>query len=417
MLVILWIAGWSHQAIKKAQVEEEGGWRHPLHADAFGYYVYLPGAIHSGMLVDGTSDHFRLRLVQNGIDTTGGKIVTKYTYVTALMQLPFYLAAELIEGWGVTDGTSDTHVKLMVISGITYWTIGLLLLGRVLLRRSGLGVGWTVVLLGLASFTTPLFYYAYRMPGYSHVYSFFLVTVLLYTLPWQAGDRRSDHHSVLHYLAGALLIVARPVDVVIVMVLFAWSVGRVRDPGWAARALAYHTVALLVVALPQFIYWNWAHGEWLHYSYQGEGFDHWSSPRIGLTLFAARNGLIPWAPLFAFFPLAAFYAARARAWLAVMSAVAIILILYLNASWHDWAFGCSFGQRATVQYVPLLLLVLAPMVHKLAESPRILRTTTLLFLLFMCRTWYFMALDFDVCYFQEPWDFSGYFALMQAAMS
>ena len=158
-------------------------WRPHLRADAAGYYVYLPVTFHFGMkasnvdtsLVESAGKGFSLNREQD-------IIYTKYTYGTALLMTPFYLVAELIEGYGKTDGWTKTHHQLIEISGIFYLSAGIWLLSSILLGHYRVHQFIVILSIMVAVFGTNLFYYGFRAPAYSHVYSFFLVSSALFCI-------------------------------------------------------------------------------------------------------------------------------------------------------------------------------------------------------------------------------------------
>lgn len=100
-------------------------WKTELRADAGGYYIYLPAFLHHRMHTGWIApDHLHTIGLEQLEDTTRDLIITKYTYGTALLQLPFYLAAEAIEGFGTTDGFTRTHHRAIDVAGIFYWWPG-----------------------------------------------------------------------------------------------------------------------------------------------------------------------------------------------------------------------------------------------------------------------------------------------------
>ncbi|HNE81356.1 MAG TPA: hypothetical protein PKX39_12305, partial [Flavobacteriales bacterium] len=86
LVVLVWTV---HDSFRQHQVIDTDDWKTELRADAAGYYIYLPGVIHHGMRPGWLSDE-RLRIIGSGIqeDTARNIIRTKYTYGTALIELP-----------------------------------------------------------------------------------------------------------------------------------------------------------------------------------------------------------------------------------------------------------------------------------------------------------------------------------------
>ncbi|MBK8497230.1 MAG: hypothetical protein IPL52_00065 [Flavobacteriales bacterium] len=195
-------------------------WKSDLKADAAGYYIYLPGLFHHGLRAATVSDSL---VVLGGYgfqaDREHDRIATKYTCGTALLQLPFFLLAESIEGFGATDGWTRTHHQAIEVAGIFYWTSGLLLIALALRRWRPTTNGVALLVLACIAFGTNTFYFAFRSPGYSHIYSFFLVALALHCIYADRGFpmRRSSHWGFA--FASALIVLIRPIDALAVLAL------------------------------------------------------------------------------------------------------------------------------------------------------------------------------------------------------
>lgn len=385
-------------------------WRSDLRADAGGYYSYLPGLFHHGFRASTVSDSM---LWKGGegfhLDRERDVIVTKYTCGTAVLQLPFFFTAELIEGFGSTDGWSRTHHRLIEIAGIFYWCAGLYLLLLALLRWWPTKWGLAVLVLGCVAFGTNSFYYAFRAPGYSHVYAFFLVALSLYTIhaDGPAPMRRSMRWTFM--VANALIILVRPIDVVAVIGLFGMLFLAHPHLVSSKRFYVAQFVIGIVVAFPQLLYWKFVHGQWLVYSYEGENFRHWAAPMWKEVLMAPGNGLLPNAPVFFLFPFtiaALFLARKARmTWLFLMLFTAVI---YTCSAWHAWHFGCSYGQRPMVEYTPFFAFGLWALFATLKQRwPAVLHGMVPLLVL-VCFLHYRAMLHYGVCYSGDVWDWIPY---------
>jgi hypothetical protein len=98
------------------------------------------------------------------------------------------------------------------------------------------------------------------------------------------------------------------------------------------------------VFLPQLVAWKALYGAW-YVVPQGPGFMRWDAPAWSEALFSSRNGLFPWAPLYA--PMAIGVVALARR--TVRLPLALLLGLFgqavVNGAAWDWWAGGSFGGR------------------------------------------------------------------------
>ncbi|MBK8340367.1 MAG: hypothetical protein IPK99_10440 [Flavobacteriales bacterium] len=380
-------------------------WRSDLRADAAGYYIYLPGLLHHGMRAAAVKDSV-VELAGNGysLDRERDRIVTKYTYGTALLMAPFFLAAELVEGFGNSDGWSRTHHQAMEVAGLFYWTIALVLLALALRRWQPTGNGVALLVLGCVAFGTNTFYYAYRYPAFSHVYSFFLVALSFYAIH---ADGRAPMRRAMRWLfivANALIVVVRPIDGLAVLALYAllW----VARPGLLLSWRLYGAQAVLGVlfAGPQLLYWKFVHGSWLFYSYGEEGFTHWAEPKWMEVLFSPHNGTLPYAPAFLLLPFGIavlFVRARATAW---TLSLLLLFVVYSCAAWHAFHFGCAFGMRPLVQYTPFLAIALWSLFTWMGERWRSVGYGAAPLLVLVCFVNYRMMLEFEACYMGDDHD-------------
>jgi hypothetical protein len=102
-------------------------------------------------------------------------------------------------------------------------------------------------------------------------------------------------------------------------------------------------VAALCV-LPQLLVWRALYGH-LYVVPQGAGFMRWDAPAWTEVLFASRNGLIPWAPIYAVAGLGLIVALVGRARLAGLLLVGVALQAIVNGAAWDWWGGGAFGGR------------------------------------------------------------------------
>ena len=417
-LAIIFFAAWSNASVQQRSRDIWEPWQTRIASDPLGYYEYLPLLFTYGMRPEGMEPHLRDRLRESyiGVDEHHDRVVIQYTYVVALLELPFFGIAESIEGWGATDGLTETHARLIAIAGVFYWTTGLLLLFLALRRWKPLAWPSAFLVMIVCSFGTNLFYYAYRGPGFSHVYCFFLVCLALWAMITGMGGGGGHWRRLAFALSCALLVVARPLDIIAVGVLYAWHWSRVQDRRHWRELLLLQVGVLLLVAFPQMLYWHDTHGSWIYYSYGKQGFSNWNKPELYKVLLAPMSGLLPWSPVFLVLPFGVWSLWREQRTLAIALASGFTLLIYGCASWSTWSFGCSFGQRSLAQYSALLMVVLWHMFGEAARSPTWLRWLCITLLLLTCRTWYFMALEYQGCYFGDELDWHQWSELFAGAI-
>jgi hypothetical protein len=124
---------------------------------------------------------------------------------------------------------------------------------------------------------------------------------------------------------------------------------------WAVakrRTFSPWVIVAVIPLLLQMWVWHALYGHWIHFSYEGEGFD-WAHPALLQTLFSSRHGLFFWSPLL----VAAVVGVVRQRWTAF--GLAWLLLWYANSAWHTWWFGDAFGARAFLDLAPIYILGLA----------------------------------------------------------
>lgn len=400
-----WLTAGSWQANAPIPAED---WHADLRADAAGYYVYLPAFFHWGFRAD-TVPATAMERGGNGfqLDRERNAIMTKYTCGVALLQMPFYLIAEGVRGWGATDGFSDVHRRCVELAAVLYWLSGSLLLA-VALQRIMPAAPWVppvvLVFIGLGS---NVFFYAFRMPGFSHIYSFFAICLALFALI--TGVLPGKGKVWLFGIACALIMLIRPSDAVAVLGFHVWILLERRALLTSPWFWSRQVLCALLVWAPQLIYWKHVHGAWVVYSYGNEGFTNWDAPRILEFLFAPKSGWLPYTPVLLLLPLgiaALWRDQRHRMWLLLGIVAANV---YLCASWYAWDFGCSCGARPMVQYMPFVAFFLWAFLRRNDERGVRLRYAVLPILGLLVFVNYRSLLQYDVCFSSESiWDWDAY---------
>jgi hypothetical protein len=342
---------------------ELSDWRSDLRADAAGYYVYLPAVFNFGFRASGV-DTTLLERAGHGfrLNMDADRVQTKYPCGTALLQLPFYVVAESIAGWGTTDGFTSVHQRAVESAAVFYWALALLLLWSAL-HAWCRPPAWAlaVVLLGI-SFGTNVFFYAVRQPGYSHIYSFFAVSLAIWALITRVLGTGSRSGWWIFHAACALILLIRAIDIIAVAGLYAWVLAEravlLRDVRFWAGQVGF----CALFALPQLTYWKHAFGSWIIDSYPGETFAYWYAPHIVKELFSPNNGLLPYAPFLLLLPPGLIVLHRSKRHLVWIITGVLLLMVYACASWWAWDFGCGYGCRPAVQYMPFVAIGTLPFI-------------------------------------------------------
>lgn len=230
-------------------------------------------------------------------------------------------------------------------------------LRRYLPRADSMAAG-LFVLLG-----TPFLFYCIQDFHMVHAAGVFTVAFFVYLAILVAEDSRAQGWRIYRRWAiwgasAALMFVTRYTNVIFIVVAFYPLMAHLRRRDYHRRAMI-GVCAAIIAGLPililQFSMWRYLYGEWVVNSYgaQGEGFN-WLRPEFLNYLFSSNHGLIFTAPavLPAFVGLLMGLfrtpAGMPRPLLASLSA-ACLLLLYVNASWHQWYFGWGFGSRSYLE--------------------------------------------------------------------
>lgn len=373
LLVILLFAFAAFQ-----EIYLHGRWRTNdiLGWDIESYYHYLPAAFiqhdlrdlsyveHVDSILHPDGSHSRFGIHRN--KRTGHDVI-KFPYGTALFELPLFLvthAVVSVTGSYPADGYSLPYQLSVCASTVLFvcfgsWLLACFLRGYVRERD----VFIAIVTIG---FGTNLFFYSTLNAGMSHGYLFFLFSaILLLTQRWHAQQLAAT--AALLGVAMGLTLVVRPVDGLVAIVPLLWrssgkdgqrnTISLMRSrPRQAILMLA----GLLLVGLPQLLYWKWTTGELIHYSYGEEGFN-FGTPHIIDGILSYRKGWLIYSPLVSLglIGLLLMLCDRATRHLAVPVLVFLAIFIYLVFSWWQWWYGGGFGCRPLVSSLALLALPVA----------------------------------------------------------
>jgi hypothetical protein len=340
----------------------------PIRSDGVGYYIYLPAVF---------LDH-DLSLVRTVDRSVGGSLYkagdlhrVEHGYLgphqigEAILLAPFFAVGQVIAiaSGARRDGFSRPYQGAAAAAGLLYGVAGLALLGAFLRRWFDRWiVGATLLAL---TFGTNLFHYLTYDAVYSHSFSFAVTAFILWSTI-RLTERATATRALLLGLGVGLVATIRPTNLVIG--LFPLLVG-IRSPADArARVRAWVTHPLLLAAgalgflapvIPQLLYWHHLTGHFIVNAYGSNPKLELTHPHLLAVAFSVRKGLFFWTPLVAL-AVAGLPFLRSRA-PAVLLATPVVLAVnfWVVASWSQWWYGGSFGQRALVDSLPLVALGLA----------------------------------------------------------
>lgn len=393
---------------------------HLIWSDSEGYYMYLPALF----IYDGFKDvpiHNKPQFSHSG---KTGSVVNKYTYGTALMEAPFFLVGHFVTKWFTglpANGYSQFYQFSVVWAGLIYSWLGLLVLFKFLRRKYDVFISLLVPL--IIYFGTNLFYYSSMEAGMSHVYSFFLFSLLVYFTQKLYDSPSVKSFLIISFLMG-LIVFIRPTNIIIVVFVLFYGVMKISDITERLIFVKRHFFKFLIFPLPfivliafQVMIWSHTYGELTFWSYSGESFSYWARPKILLVLFDVQNGFFIYAPLMLL--------AMAGLIMGIIKkqdnfwVIGLIFVLgtYIFSSWWAWWFGGAYGHRAYVEMLALFTIPMGYILHHIIyKGKKIWKNVSLGFIL----VFIFLSLEITVRYI-PPWDgpnwgWEDYFEIISRAV-
>jgi hypothetical protein len=344
--------------------------------DPFGYYIYLPAAVIQDDLM--ITDTKPMEAIATQYQLLGpeyyyqkmenGRHVMKYTMGMAVLYSPAFLVAHGIakaSGYPA-DGFSPPYQY-----AVLYWSLGIALLGLWVLRHvlaQLYGHGVAAALLVAIGIGTNYYMHVMRAGDsvMTHGYLFTGYALVLYlTMRWHAEPRMGRILPLA--LTCGLMTLIRPTEGICLLIPLLWdvqSMASLRAKAvllWQSRLqLLAFTGLLLLIGLPQFLYWKAGSGHFIHTAYggdAGEGMD-WLRPHLVEVLVGFRKGWLTYTPLMAvaIVGLVALYRRQRAAFWAVL--VYLVLDVYLVSAWSTYWYAYCFGQRALIPTMAVMSLPL-----------------------------------------------------------
>ncbi|MFW5657135.1 MAG: hypothetical protein ACOC0C_05910 [Bacteroidota bacterium] len=392
-----------HRNIKTVDVEY-----FIMKSDMQGYYQYLPT-----FFLEDWDEFERLYYAKPYED---GKTLNVYTCGVAIMQAPFFLAAQataLFTQIDTQNGYSNIHFSFVLLAAIFYATIGFVYVYKFLRRIFSDTV--SLVTAALLFFATNLYYYTIFSPGMSHVYSFALIAMYIYYVP-EFYKSPGFSSTVKMILPLALATLIRPTNLIAGLYFVFYSVNQWQDikervvflaSKW--RLILLMLLAGIIVFIPQMAYWYKVTGQFFVYSYQSEGFPYIFSPHITTVLFGVRNGWYVYTPIMFVASLSLLYLAVKWKLNGGVIFLIMALIIYINASWWAPTFSAAAGYRALIEFLPFMAFPLAYFIRQAYKSRNnmIKIATTVLLIFFIVYNLLFTYKYSSWRWWDGPWDWNN----------
>lgn len=380
--------------ILSAYVFLNGNWlktRYPLQMDANGYYIYLPALfVYHDManlhFVEGMPEQFDRKyfLYKNG----RGGYLNKYSPGIAILEIPFFLAAHLMApSFGYEQsGYSPPYRFAIAISTIFFTCLAFWILAIILSRYfSSLVVLSTIILLFLG---TNIFFYSVLQAGVTHNYLLFIFCLMLLFLDNWCRGKGWQYFAYACACVGFSALI-RPTEVLTGLVPIGFLFQGWKNVGFRFSQLSHYVkelagglVAFLIFIFPIFLFWKFATGSWIAYTYEQEGFYFDRPSQIWYGLFGFRKGWFVYTPMAALAMSGLFLLYRDQRFKGTFSAILWYLPfnIFIVLSWYCWWYGGCFGQRAFIPVFGLLAFPLALVLEKAVRARIFVYTCAISFL-------------------------------------
>jgi len=337
-----------------------------ISSDGVGYYDYLPSLFihHDLYRLSDHQDQSRIDKLSSYVEYKDKK-VNKYPIGTALLQSPFFMVNYLaVKGQNTTlSGYEKSFHRVITLSNWFYLFLGLYFFKRFLLSFEA-NKNTILITQLLLVFATPILHYANEEASFSHVYSFFALTAFLYFI-----RLFFQHHKWKHFFWSAffisLIVLLRQINILVLLALpfIAGNFEHLKSTFTLIFRKWFNLILALLIACSvisiQLFAWYAQTGEWIIYSYQGEGFNFLDPAFIDI-LFSYKKGLFVYTPVL-FLSIVGFFiwTIRQQNYYYLTTWVFFFTVLtYVLSSWWSWYYGSSFGLRAYIDFYALLFFPL-----------------------------------------------------------
>jgi hypothetical protein len=223
----------------------------------------------------------------------------------------------------------------------------------------------------------------------SHVYSFAVVTIFLFSVRIYFIDRMASSLWI-SLLMMAFIILIRPFNIIVVILIpfVADNFDQFRNAlremfSKHLKTLSVGIFMFLIVISVQSVIWYLQSGHWIVDPYKNQGFD-FSEPHILKVLLGFRKGLFIYTPLLLLSLAGLGVLFRQNKFRFFVMMFFMALLVYSVSSWWSWWFGMSYGHRAFIDYYAVFALLMALWFeHLKRKSSRIVVTIIILLCVFL----------------------------------
>jgi hypothetical protein len=210
-------------------------------------------------------------------------------------------------------------------------------------------------------FGTNYFHYLVQEPSMSHAYSFFGVTLFLFTYI-KLLKNVTNKNMIFLALALGLVALIRPVNVIVILFTPFFSESLKEYALFLKNIFTNHLKGLLVfigvviaTIFIQFIFYYLQTGYFYIVSYNGESF-YFNNPEIFNVLFSYKKGLFLYVPLL--LAVILFIVFTKNNWYKkIVFFITFTVFLYITSSWWCWYYGAGLSIRPFIDILPVFIII------------------------------------------------------------
>lgn len=373
--------------------------------DVSGYYMYLPATfIYQDIKKCGFKDEVLKKygptpdFQQAFIHKESGNYVMKYSIGQSLQFAPFFFIGHAwasISDTYPADGFSFPYQFMISMGMLLYTLIGLIFLRKILLEYfNDKTVAWTLI--GIVLGSNYLNYTAID-GAMTHNTLFTIYTLLIFTtIQFYKNPTMLKAIGVGGLVGMAALI--RPTEILSCLIPILWGVNLLDKKSRTDRLglIQNHLPKLLLAVITciaigsiQLMYWKYASGDWIVYSYEDQGFS-WLKPHLHNGLLSYRSGWLTYSPFMIFSLIGFIWLFKKDRGIFWPTFIFSILFIYIAFAWDIWWYGGSLGQRTMVQAYPVLAFPIAAFFEKYLDWNKVLKVIlgVLIGIMFYLNLWF-----------------------------
>jgi hypothetical protein len=385
--------------------------------------MYLPAMFQMGFKTTNYPDGFDKK---HGwgfiIDRTNDRIVTKFTCGLAMLLAPFYgLGVLIAKFFSINVNPYSSYFLFFVNIGAAFYAI----IGLFYLRR------WldfyvhttnSILTVLVIFFGTNLYYYTLDESLMTHMYSFSLFSLGLYGFKSYCSEHKFKYY-LMFTISLSLAIVVRPTNILFGLIILLFDVQSFKDLRqklglvFNPKNLLFGILVFTIIILPQALYWKFAFGKYIFWSYQDEGFSYWKNPQFLTVWFSPQSGLFIYTPIILLAIIFSLVMVIKRIPNGALIFGTFVTVSYMCAAWANPFFGeCNFGKRPMVEYLPVIMMPIAYMFENYKGYPKSIKKiigTSIILLLY-----YNLALFavFNTCFHGQLWEWDKFKELLKDAI-